>query len=447
MPNTAPSRPLPALLRPMLRVFGAMFLLTLLAALPPAHASGAPLDRAMASVLVVRSAGTDDRFLGSAFVWAGGEVAVTNAHVTGDAPEVRLVARDGNTQIAPVIARDRVRDVAVIGLAPGGAAGLAPGPVPTLGDPVWALGAPLGLEFTATRGIVSASARQVEQAVPLRLLQHDAAVNPGSSGGPLIDAAGRVVGMNSRIADGSRHYVGVSYAIAAPDLARIVEGLVAETLPDFPALGLHLRPVTRQIAAALGITAQGALVDRVEPGTPAARAGLRAGDILLRADGAPIATPGDLAFAVEAGLTRGSLSLTVIRDGVVTEILLPLDPPAEAALGMREIGAVARVTGYHLAALGLTVEDRDGCLTVAQLTESSPALLAGLAPGDRILAVNGAPLDLASARALTIRAAALVLVERPGGATRHVILDPWDRGAAFRPQGGANVLDPSVAVF
>ncbi|HMO73612.1 MAG TPA: trypsin-like peptidase domain-containing protein, partial [Paracoccaceae bacterium] len=154
------------------------------------------------------------------------------------------------------------------------------------------MGAPLGAEFTVTRGMVSASARQVEAAVPLRLLQHDAAVNPGSSGGPLIDAQGRVVGMNSRIADGSRHYVGISYAIAAGDLARIVQGLVDETLIPFPKLGLQLRPVTRQIAAAMGLPAEGALVDRVDPGGLADRAGLRAGDVIAAAGGQPIATPG-----------------------------------------------------------------------------------------------------------------------------------------------------------
>jgi serine protease Do len=449
MPSAAVNRPLPPLLRPLSRLFGAMILLTALAAFTPARAATAPLEQAMASVLVVRSAGTEDAFLGSAFVWGNGEIAVTNAHVVGDAAEVRLVDRTGSVQVAPVIARDEVRDVAVIGLAPGGAAGLHPGPVPALGDAVWALGAPLGLDFTATRGMVSAQARQVEVAVPLRLLQHDAAVNPGSSGGPLIDDAGRVVGMNSRIADGSRHYVGVSYAIAAPDLVRIVQGLVAETLPAFPRLGLHLRPVSRQIAAALGLPAEGALVDRVSPGGIGERAGLRAGDVIHLADGATLRSPGDLAFAVDDALETGSMSLTVIRGSALVEMLLVLDAPPETALGMRDLGgaSLARVAAYDLAALGLTLRDEGGRAAIVTLTENSPALLAGLARGDRIVAVNGKTFDMTHAAGLQIDAPALFLIERENGATLHVIIDPWDRGAGFRPIGGANVLDPSVVVF
>lgn len=449
MPSAAVNRPLPPLLRPLSRLFGAMILLTALAAFTPGRAATAPLEQAMASVLVVRSAGTEDAFLGSAFVWGAGEVAVTNAHVVGDAAEVRLVDSTGSVQVAPVIARDEVRDVAVIGLAPGGAEGLHPGPVPPLGAAVWALGAPLGLDFTATRGMVSAQARQVEVAVPLRLLQHDAAVNPGSSGGPLIDDAGRVVGMNSRIADGSRHYVGVSYAIAAPDLARIVQGLVAETLPEFPRLGLHLRPVSRQIAAALGLPAEGALVDRVTPGGIGERAGLRAGDVIHLAEGTALRGPGDLAFAVDDALATGSLSLTVLRDGGAVEVLLVLEAPQDAALGMRDLAGAgpARVATYDLAGLGLTLRDEAGRAIIVRLTENSPALLAGLARGDRIVAVNGKAFDMAQAAGLRIDAPALFLIERQGGATQHVIIDPWDRGAGFRPIGGANVLDPSVAVF
>lgn len=449
MPNAATLCPLPPLLRLLSRLFGAMILLTALAAFSPARAATAPLDQTMDAVLVVRSAGAEDAFLGSAFVWGAGEVAVTNAHVVGGAAEVRLVDRAGGVRLAPVIARDPVRDVAVIGLPAGGAAGLHAGPVPALGDAVWALGAPLGLEFTATRGMVSAQARQVEVAVPLRLLQHDAAVNPGSSGGPLIDAAGRVVGMNSRIADGSRHYIGVSYAIAAPDLARIVQGLVEETLAPFPRLGLHLRPVSRQIAAALDLSPRGALVDRVIQGGAGDRAGLRAGDVIQAAGGAALRAPGDLAFAVEAALSAGQVTLSVRRGGAAVDVVLVLDPPQETAIGLRDLAGAgpARVACYDLAGLGLTLRDQDGQAMVAALTENSPALLAGMAQGDRILALNGAPFDMVHAAGLRITAPALFLIERRGGATQHILVDPWDRGAGFRPIGGANVLDPAVAVF
>ena len=437
-------------LRPAAQIFAAFALLTLLALSGRGAAGEAPpLDTALDGLRTVRSADAADRFLGSAFVWgADGAVAVTNAHVVADAAEVRLVDRHGNVQVAPVIARDPARDVAVIGLAPGGAPGLSPGPVPGLGAPVWALGAPLGAEFTVTRGMVSASARQVEAAVPLRLLQHDAAVNPGSSGGPLIDAQGRVVGMNSRIADGSRHYVGISYAIAAGDLARIVQGLVDETLIPFPKLGRRRRPVTPQCPAAVGLPAEGALVDRVDPGGLADRAGLRAGDVIAAAGGQPIATPGDLAFAVEVALPAGHLALDLLRGAGPQGAVLTFDPPEEV-LALRDIGGglPLRVERYTLAALGVTLDAAGGTRVVTALAETSPAAFAGLAEGDRFLAVNGQAMGLADLHAFVIAAPVLVLVERPGRGTQHLVIDPWDKAAGFRPVGGANVLDPSVVVF
>ncbi len=437
MPRPARS----ALWKPLAFMLATLAALTVLAGQP---ARAGMLERAMEAVYVVRSADAADRFLGSAFRWGeGGEVAVTNAHVVGEAAEVRLVDRQGNALVAPVIARDTLRDVAVIGLPAGGPAGLVPGPTPELGAPVWALGAPLGLDFTATRGMVSAEARQVELAVPLRLLQHDAAVNPGSSGGPLVDAEGRVIGMNSRIADGSRHYIGIAYAIAAPDLTRIVAGLVEETLHPLPRLGLHLRPVTRQIAAALDLPAEGALVDRVEPGSLADRGGVMAGDVILAAGGHGLAGPGDLAFAVEVAQPEGVLALDLWREGAAVEVPLPLET-TESALTYREIGTASRVAQYTLATLGITLgTDTE----VTRVADASPAGLNGLAAGDRILSVNGHPATRDMLEALTLDTPALVLIARPGAGTRHLVLDPWDTSAGFRPQGGANVLDPSVAVF
>ncbi len=430
------------ILQPLLRVMLALLLLTAIAALSPARAAPT-MDDAMARVFVVRSDDAADRFLGSAFLWGAGEVAVTNAHVTGDADSVRLVDLTGQVQTARVIGRDAVRDVAVLSVSPG-MTGLEPGPVPPLGAPVWALGAPLGLDFTLTQGMVSASARQVEAAVPLRLLQHDAAVNPGSSGGPLIDAQGRVVGMNSRIADGSRHYVGVSFAIAAPDLAAIIDGLIDETLLPMPDLGLHLRPMSRQIAQALGRPEGGILVDRVAPGSIAGRAGIVAGDILEAAGGKPLGIPGDLAFAVDDALPTANMPVTLWRVGSTVDVILTFETPP-TALALRDIGtAPARIASYRLDRLGITLDDSG---RVTDITVNSPALFAGLIPGDRITHLNGAALDAQALRALAITAPALLLIVRNGGTTLHLMLDPWDTGDGIRPVGGANVLDPDVVVF
>lgn len=426
-----------------LEALAALLVLALVALIQPASAS--PLDAAMDKVFTVRSTDSEDRFLGSAFVWADGTVAVTNAHVVGDAAEVRLIDRHGTDLSALVIARDPVRDVAVITL-PGATQGLEPAPdAPELGDEVFALGAPLGVEFTLTEGRISTLARQTDIAVPMRMLQHDAAVNPGSSGGPLVDSDGRLVGMNAQIADGSRMFVGIAYAIPTAELQRIVQGLIDETLPPFPTLGLTARPVDRQIAEALNIPAQGLLVDAVAPDSLTKAAGLRAGDIVTATDGKTVGNPGDFAFAIEAATEVGEATLTVLRAGQPLTLTLSLtEVEDDASLRTREAPrrlAPATVPSYTFTELGLTL-DPQGIVT--NLTDASPALLAGVAEGDRILMINGAPQDLAT---YTLTAPALLLLESPGGQTRHVRLDPWHAPDGVRPMGGANVLDPDVAVF
>ncbi len=423
-----------------IEALAALLVLVLVTLIGPASAS--PLDQAMDKVFTVRSTDAEDRFLGSAFLWADGTVAVTNAHVVGSAEEVRLIDWHGTDRTALVIARDPVRDVAVISL-PEGPPGLILAPdTPALGDEVFALGAPLGIEFTLTEGRISSLARQVDFAVPMLMLQHDAAVNPGSSGGPLVDAEGRLLGMNSQIADGSRMFVGIAYAIPTAELDRIVTGLVEETLPPFPTLGLTARPVDRQVAEALGTDAQGLLIDAVAPGSLAEISGLQPGDIIIQASGTTFIAPGDFAFAIESATADGSATLTIHRAGQEETLTLALTEPEPTGLRTRDIApAPATVASYTLTALGVTLDPQG---TVTALTDNSPALLAGLAKGDRILAINGTPRDLGT---YTLTAPALLLLEAPGGATRHIRLDPWHAPEGVRPVGGANVLDPDVVVF
>ena len=431
----------------------ALMALTLAAALSPARAaqiSAAEVNRAMDSVLIVHSADDSDRFLGSAFLWGdAAQIAVTYAHVVDNAAEVRLIDRHGVVVMVPVIARDASRDIALLGLRGAllGRAGLLPGAAPLLGEAVWALGAPLGLGFTLTAGIVSADPRQVETAVPLRLLQHSAAVNPGSSGGPLVDTMGRLVGMNTRIADGSRMFVGIAYAITAGDLARLVPQLLAGDLLPVPRLDLRARPLDRQMARALSVPAEGLLIDAVGQGGLAARAGLRAGDILLTMGGIAIEDAGALAFLVEAALPKGQIDLTLLRGGQMIRVTLSLTlPPSEGGLLSRGVIAqdVMRVASYRLDELGFAL---DANARLTELRLNSPAVWSGLGLGDRILAINGQPMDATALRGFEITAPVVVLVQAVGGQTRHVFLDPWTTSAGLRPLGGANVLDPSVVVF
>lgn len=430
----------PGALRRLLQVLAFWAALVCGFAVGQGKAAPTPLGRAMAAVLTVHSADDADRFLGSAFLWGErAEVAVTNAHVVADAAQVRLRDALGREEIAIVLARDPLRDVAVIAVRPG-RRGLAVGTEPLqVGDEVWALGAPLGAEFSVTRGVASALSRQVDAAAPVRMLQHDAAVNPGSSGGPLVDAQGALVGMNSRIADGSRMFVGIAYAIPVDQLARIVAGLRMQTLPPLPRLGLRARPMDRALARALGRAPTGLLVEEVEAGGLAGRAGLLPGDILLAVAGRALAQPGDLPFAVEAAQPAGSAELTVLRSGRLMLLRLPLRDGAEPdAPGPATAGAQA----LSLAALGLVLE----AAAIIRVSPGSPAAGAGLAPGDQIMMLNGTVPDAAALAKMVLTAPALFLVKSAGG-TRHVLLDPDAKTTAPRPVGAANVLDPAVVVF
>jgi len=411
--------------------------------------TGAPraadLSRALAATLVVYTDDMDEAFLGSAFLWRDGSLAITSAHVVGEAGRVELRDATGRRLSARILVRDAQRDIAVIEI-PGAVfgPGLEPAErVPGPGAAVYALGAPLGVEFTITAGMISATGRQVEPSSPVRFLQHDAAVNPGSSGGPLVDAEGRLVGMNSLIADGSRLFVGIAYAMTAEDLALLVPRLMAGSLKPVPDLGLMLRPVSRKVAAALELApGTGLLIDDVADGGLAHRAGLRPGDVILAFDGQSLRVPGDLALAID-GRSADRLVVTVMRGRDLVDLTLDLSPrPAVLA---RLAGPMpTRIDSYSFDRLGLSF---DAEALVRGINPGSPAQTAGLVAGDRIVAVNGRPVSEVDLARFVVDRPVLLLVERASGQTLHVVVDPWGKGRGPRLIGGANVLDPAVVIF
>ncbi len=388
-----------------------------------ARADEPGLDRAIAATLVVHSLDSTESFLGSAFLWGGGRIAVTCAHVVYGQANVEITFADGHDETARVVARDPVRDVAVLEVSGGEGRGLQPAPAPAvLAQTVYAVGAPLGVDFTVTRGMVSARPRQLNPAVPIRLVQHDASVNNGNSGGPLVDRQGRVLGMNSQIVDGSDHFIGLSFAISVADLERIVPALIAGTLRAVPVVGLRLRPVDGEVAAALNVARQGELVDYVEPGGIAALGGLKAGDIITEMDGKRLTQIGDVAFRLEAAAVSGNIVVDVLRDKVAMKRTLDL-------AATRSDGLVAkppRVPSYAVADVGVTVSDTG---QITGLQDKSAAMQGGLKPGDVLLAVNGqemkTPKDIAAFRSMQIKVPLLLLARIPDGVTKHVIVDPW----------------------
>ncbi|WP_420569686.1 trypsin-like peptidase domain-containing protein [Thalassovita sp.] len=428
--------------RPLLRLVPlAALCVTLVSAWTDKAEAAQILDRGLDATLVVYTDDSDEKFLGSAVLWRDGRLAVTNAHVVKANTRVILRNRAGDVVVARVILRDDKRDIAVLEL-PGAVlgAGLEPSDELTLGQEIYALGAPLETASSATRGIVSALGRQVLASVPVRYIQHDAAINPGSSGGALIDAKGRLIGINTRMADGSRLFVGISYAIPA----WLIERAIAGDLLPVPALGLSMRPINRRLAGALGLEqGKGLLIDNVDPSGLADQAGLQAGDVILAAAGRILTTPGELAFVLDE--RTGPVALIVLREG--EEITITLTFGTQTAL-IDDDGAdrsIAIIRAYDLGRLGLQMAD-DG-VTVDIISPVSPAFLAGLNKGDRVLSVNGQPATKELLETLKISRPIVLLVRRPDGRTTHIAVDPWSNGKGTRPIKGGNVLDPEVVIF
>lgn len=409
----------------------------------------AGIDRAMAAVFVVRSDDMQETLLGSAFAYGQKGIAVTNAHVVGANPTVILISQDGARQIVRVLASDPLRDVAVLRIAPQHAALAAAVRSPHLGQPVFALGAPFGAGFSLSSGVVSSLARQIEPTVPTRYLQHDAALNPGSSGGPLVDVTGKLIGLNSQIADGFRHFIGISYAIPAAELDKIIENLTSGRMVLAPSLGIRVRPVDARVAMALGLKdRRGVLVDHLETGSTAEMSGLKIGDIILSLADVVLNQPGDLAFAIEAAINNKSPQFTLLRDQQKIQTDLTFVSENALKLGLSQTATTAKKSEYSLNEVGLTVLPHGHIESVEQ---GSIAHYFGLAAGDQILAINGQQMDASKlpnwVENLTMKGPILLLVRLSDSSTKHYVLDPWHKPGRLMPVGGANVLDTDVVMF
>jgi len=188
-----------------------------------------------------------------------------------------------------------------------------------VGEWVMAIGSPFGLENTVTAGIVSAKQRDTGEYLPF--LQTDVAINPGNSGGPLINMRGEVVGINSQIYSRSGGSMGISFAIPMDEAMRVSEQLRAHGRVTRSRIGVQIGPVSKEVAESIGLgKPQGALVSNVEAGAPADKAGVEAGDIILKFDGKPVEKSSDLPRMVGATKPGTRSTLTVFRRGVTKEL-------------------------------------------------------------------------------------------------------------------------------
>ncbi|MCM2253641.1 MAG: DegQ family serine endoprotease [Ramlibacter sp.] len=337
------------------------------------------------------------RGMGSGFIISPDGIILTNAHVVKDANEVMVKLTDRREFRAKVLGNDPKTDVAVLKIE---ARNL---PVVTLGHPkdlrpgewVLAIGSPFGFENTVTAGIVSAKGRSLPDDSAVPFIQTDVAVNPGNSGGPLFNARGEVVGMNSQIYSQSGGYQGVSFAIPIDVATRVKEQIVATGKVQHARLGVTVQEVNQTLADSFKLDRpEGALVASVEKDGPADKAGLQPGDVIRRANGQPIVASGDLPAIVVLSTPGQRLQMEVWRQGHKVDVTAQLASAKEAAKSDNRPESAAGEGKLGLALRPLQEgEKRQAGVSEGLLVQqaSGAAARAGVEPGDVVLAVNGTP--------------------------------------------------------
>lgn len=257
--------------------------------------------------------------LGSGFIVDASGIVVTNNHVVGDARTVTVQLSDGREFKGTVLGKDPKTDIAVVRIEGGSgfkAVAWGDSDHARVGDAVFAVGSPFGLGNTVTSGIVSARGREIGAGPYDDFLQVDAAINSGNSGGPLFDAWGRVIGVNTAIYSPSGGNVGIGFAIPATLAKKVAAEIAATGHVERGRIGVALQTITPDIVEAMRLADdKGALIAQVDGNGPAARGGMKPGDIVVAFDGKPVTSPRDLARAV-ADMKQGSKApVVVLRDG------------------------------------------------------------------------------------------------------------------------------------
>ncbi|MDD5366581.1 MAG: DegQ family serine endoprotease [Gallionellaceae bacterium] len=333
---------------------------------------------------------------GSGFIVSSDGLILTNAHVVADSSEVTVKLTDKREFKAKVIGYDRPSDVAVIKIAAKDLPVVRQGNPDQLnvGEWVLAIGSPFGFDNSVTAGIVSAKARALPDENYVPFIQTDVAVNPGNSGGPLFNMKGEVVGINSQIYSRSGGYQGLSFAIPIDIAMKVEDQIVKHGKVVRGRIGAAIQDLNQDLAASFGLkSADGALVASVERNSPADKAGLQPGDVVLAIDGHPVAAAKDLPALVAEIKPGSEAGLDIWHDHAGKHLTVKVGELTErtetAAAGNGEPGRLG------LALRELTPSDRaqlhtDGNLEVEEVT--GPAARAGVQQGDIILAANGTPL-------------------------------------------------------
>jgi serine protease Do len=343
--------------------------------------------------------------LGSGFVLSADGYIITNHHVIHGADEIVVRLYDRRELKATVIGSDELSDTALLKI---NASGLQPLPIGDanrmkVGEWVVAIGSPFGFDYSITAGIVSAKGRSLSNQNYVPFIQTDVAVNPGNSGGPLINMEGKVVGVNSQIFSNTGGFMGLSFSIPIELVLDVVEQLKTKGQVSRGWLGVVIQEVTRELAESFDMEKpQGALVSKVLPDSPAQAAGIKAGDIIVQFNDQPIESSGalpPLVGRVKAGQTA---TVKVLREGRLQVLKLKIGELNADQLATAGGDSAPQQPGKQNTRLGLVLQETDarirkeynldGGVLVADV-QAGPAAAAGLRPGDVIASLNNRPVQ------------------------------------------------------
>jgi serine protease Do len=375
------------------------------------------------------------RGVGSGFIVSQDGYILTNTHVVEDASEVYVKLTDKREFKAKVIGSDRRTDVAVLKIEGNKLPKIAIGDSDKIkaGEWVIAIGSPFNLDNTVTSGIISSKARDTGDYLPL--IQTDVAVNPGNSGGPLINMRGEVIGINSQIYSRSGGYMGISFAIPIDEAMRVVEQLKTSGVVSRGRIGVEMGELSKEAAETLGLSKlQGAPVAKVEPGGPAEKAGIQEGDVILKFNSIAIEKRSDLPRIVGAAKPGSKATVTVWRKGAAKDIIVTIgeaeaDNPSQKTEKKAKREKVDNYLGLSVSDLpdaqkrkmpggnGVVIDNVDGLSSVS-----------GLRPGDVILMMNN--VEIKDAKQFDVMVAKLdtkksvVLLVRRGEASQFLVIRP-----------------------
>lgn len=336
---------------------------------------------------------------GSGFIISNDGYIVTNAHVVDNASKVMVRLDTKRKFDAEVIGVDKLSDIALLKIETSGLPYVSMGDSDKLDVGQWvvAIGAPFGLDYTATQGIVSALSRSLPTETYVPFIQTDAAVNPGNSGGPLFDLKGNVIGVNSQIYSKSGGYMGVSFAIPINIVKNVTEQLKNSGKVTRGWLGVGIQNVSQNLAQSFGMSdTNGSLVSSVVKDSPAQKAGLAVGDVIVSYDNKAVESSSHLPLLVGNTPIGKDVVIKVIRSGhekklnVTINKLGGADEPVVAALNKGSLGvAVSDLTKEERAKLS----NKNQGVKIDKVLSDSPAENAGLLSGDVILTVDGKSIE------------------------------------------------------